>query len=498
MAPRVAVVGVFHETNTFAPRPTGRAEFGARWLVADRLAGAFAGTRTVVGGFLDGTHQHGLAAVPTFGAYATPAGLVTADALAAIRHQLSRALRHSGPFDGVLLELHGAMAAEGGDDPEQGIVAMLREAVGPAPIACVLDLHANLGRDRLRAVDVLLGYRTNPHVDTYQRGVDACRHLAQVLAGRLRPVRAHRGLPVVAAPVAQRTDVEPLAGILAHARQQEVAEQLVDVTVHAGYAYADVPHLGMGISVTADVSRRGIAERVADELAALLWQRRERFRRDLPPAAEAFADAARGADAPGPVAIADTGDNINGGAPGDGTWLLAEALHHPRMATLATVWDPVAASAAARVGAGATVALSLGGRSAPSAGEPLPVKATVLTVASGTFVNSGPMATGVTVSMGTAAVLRIGGCDVVVQREPVQPNDPELFRCLGLDPTGYDVVLLKGAAAVRAGWREIAARFVDAGTPGVTDSRLARLTFTRAQVSNLLDDHDPGFPGRPG
>jgi microcystin degradation protein MlrC len=484
MAPRVAVVGVFHETNTFSPQPTGRAEFAARWLVADRLGAAFRRTRTVVGGLLDGATAHHLVAVPVFGTYATPAGLVTAEALDAIMRELRRSLVRRGPFDGVLVELHGAMAAEGTDDPEEEILALIREAASGVPVVCVLDLHANMGRARLERADILVGYRTNPHVDTYERGRAAAGHLAEVLAGRLRPVRVHRAVPLIAAPVAQRTDVEPLAALIAHARQREAAEHLVDVTVHAGYAYADVPHLGLGISVTADRSHGEgagrVAGRVADELSALAWRHRERFRRDLPTAAEAFADAVRDAGTPGPVAVADTGDNINGGAPGDGTWLLAQALAHPEVATLTTLWDPRAVAAAVRAGPGARLELSLGGRTTTDQGAALPVAATVLAVTEGRFVNRGPMATGATVSMGTVAVLRIGRCDVVVQQSPVQPNDPGLFRCVGLEPASYTVVVLKGAAAPRAGWSGLATRFVDAGTPGVTDSRVERLALTRA------------------
>lgn len=67
--------------------------------------------------------------------------------------------------------------------------------------------------------------------------------------------------------------------------------------------------------------------------------------------------------------------------------------------------------------------------------------------------------------------------DVIVQSLPIQPNDPELFRCAGLEPRDYSVVVLKGAAALRAGWCDLSRDFIAAGTPGVTDSDLTRLPY---------------------
>jgi microcystin degradation protein MlrC len=251
----------------------------------------------------------------------------------------------------------------------------------------------------------------------------------------------------------------------------------MDVTIHGGYAYADVAHLGFGISITADQSRHAVAQEAADELAAMAWESRGRYVVCMRTPEEAFE---RAVAMDGLVAVADTGDNINGGAPGDGTWLLAEALKRPQRRVLGTVWDPDVVALAQRAGAGNELVVEVGGRVARSSGDPVPMRATVLQVGPRAFTNRGPMATGVLVSMGTVAVLRCGRLDLVVQELPVQPNDPELFRSLGLQPQDYEVALLKGAAAIRAGWAEVATAFVDASSPGVTDSDLSRLTFEHA------------------
>ena len=57
---RVAIGGLMHETNTFARGTTTLADFQAyQYAVGDELFG-FRGTKTELGGFLDGCRQLGL------------------------------------------------------------------------------------------------------------------------------------------------------------------------------------------------------------------------------------------------------------------------------------------------------------------------------------------------------------------------------------------------------------------------------------------------------
>jgi microcystin degradation protein MlrC len=479
---RVAVAGCFHETNSFARTRTDRAAFAerGRWLEGEDLAAAFTGTRTVVGGFLDGGDTHALEVFPIFGAYGTPAGMVTADVFSEVVDRMVDGLRGARDVDALLLELHGAMVVEGRDDPETELLDAVRDVMGDRPIAAVTDLHGNLTPERTDRLDVLVGYRTNPHVDTYESGVDAARHLAKVLSGELRTSLAHRPVPVLAAPIAQRTSEVPLLRLLSRARELERRHRFVDVTVHGGYAYADVPHAGVSFTVTSPSDRTGDADEALEELVDIAWRHREEFTVDLRGTDAAVAEAIEAArDLGGPVAVADTGDNIGGGAPGDGTWLVHAVLDDGTARTSTTLCDPAAVADAARVGVGGTLERPLGGAAEAVSGRPVTVPATVNWIGDGTFTNRGPMAHGARVTMGPAAVVSVATVDVVLQSLPVQPNDPELFRSVGVEPADYDIVVLKGAAALRAGWNGLARRFVDAGTPGVTDCDLRRLPYRR-------------------
>src|SRR3712207_523503 len=120
---RIAIGGISHETNTFSTIRTDLALFERRGVHGpDNLVDAFAGTKTILGGFLDAATNEGFVAIPTILAEAAPSGTVTADALDRLTEQLVDGLRAAGDLDGILLELHGAMVAENARDGDAEIL----------------------------------------------------------------------------------------------------------------------------------------------------------------------------------------------------------------------------------------------------------------------------------------------------------------------------------------------------------------------------------------
>lgn len=475
MTIRIGIIGVYHESNSFSARLTGIDAFEARWYTGLQIVVAFTGSRTVVGGFLDEAVDRAADIVPLFATYATPSGRITRSAFDGILAAAEAALlSEAAQLDGMLLELHGDMDVEDTDDPEEEIVRLVKTHMGVRPMVAVLDFHANMGKPRLGAVDALVGYRLNPHIDTYERGREAVQLLMHAIESGTTLYRAHRGLAIVIPPAAQRTEEDPFKSILDHADRVRSQPFARAVSVFGGYAYLDATYTGMGFTVYADESDAGVAEAAVGELVAAAKSVMARFQVDYPDADEAVADAVA---REGVIVVADTGDNIDGGSPGDATWLAHAAMAHPKVRFLMTVCDPSAIEALSDAPVGSRRAMSLGGWAGPLSGAPLSGDVTILGRSPGVFVNRGPMATGMTTDMGGACWLRLRNLDILVQARPTQPNDPQMFEHIGIDPASYGVLLLKGAAALRAGWGSFAAFFVDAGTPGETDSLVARLPY---------------------
>ncbi len=488
LPPRIAIGGIWHETNTFSPVPTGLAAFRDRSLLTgDAILAQGAGTAGVLGGVLAAAATAGADLVPTLFAAAMPGGLVTAEAHQTLRSQLLDRLRspYRGPWplSAVVLLLHGAMVAADESDVEGALLRDVRRTVGPTvPIVAVLDFHANLSPLMVAHADVILGYATYPHVDTFEKGRRAVELAVDVRNGRLRPKTVLRQVPLLVPLTAGRTDgPTPMRAVRDLAAEAERHERVTGAMVAGGFPYADVDRAGVGILVTAD-GDRNLAANHADRLAAAVWNMREQFLApDISPA-RAVAEAMRltGAGAgTGPVVIADTADNPGAGAPGDATVLLRELLDRGVAdAVVATIADPAVIRAVADAPVGATMSLGVGGRTHAAGGAPVVRDWTVGWCGDGVFVNSGPIGTGGVTRLGRTAVLRSGGVEAIVCERRIQVLDPALFPAVGIEPAARSILAIKSSVHYRAAFAGLASVLIEAGGPGLSCPDLASFPYT--------------------
>src|ERR1044071_7300466 len=176
---RIAIGGLQHETNTFAPSKADYAAFeaGGGWpgvQYGNRIFGAVEGASIPAAGAIRTLRERGHTLVGTAWAAASPSAHVTTDAFERIAGKLVENLKAAGPLDGVYLDLHGAMVVETFDEGGGGLLRRVREALGPrVPVAASLDLHANVTRAMVALADALVAYRTYPHVDMADTGARA-------------------------------------------------------------------------------------------------------------------------------------------------------------------------------------------------------------------------------------------------------------------------------------------------------------------------------------
>src|SRR5207247_395020 len=198
-AVRLFLAMLSHETNTFSNIPTDRGQFEARNLhYGGEIIEAYRGTGTCLGGMIEAAARLGATLLPSVAAAASPAGLVTKDIYGHVKDRMLRDLKAAGAVDGVLLDLHGAMVPEGLDDGEGDLIEAVRAVVGPAvPIAVTLDFHGNISEAMVRGADLLDGYKTYPHVDMGERGVEATERLIDIVGKRVKPTAALRKPPIL-------------------------------------------------------------------------------------------------------------------------------------------------------------------------------------------------------------------------------------------------------------------------------------------------------------
>lgn len=491
MTSLVLLGGVSHETNAFADNRTGLEAFSERCLFrGGEVPAALADTNTEMAGFLEAASAHGWTVRHTLAAAATPSGLVTATTLETFIGELLAAARRAPAPEAVLLFLHGAMVAETALDGDGEILKRIRGAVGPdVPIAATLDLHANVTDLMAASADLLVSYRTYPHVDLRERGREAGDLLERAL--RERPAL---GTVVVRGPVIDacndgRTQGGPMRPLLARARRLELTPGIWTVSVNAGFADSDIPEAGPNVTVSGTLPAaelRAAAQGLMDEI----WDRRDEKTVDYlsPPAA--VRQACRVPAGPGPVVIADYADNPGAGAYGDATDLLRAMLEAGlENAAFGALKDPEAAAALTRAGLGAEVTLPIGGRTAPDqGGGPLMVSGRVVHLCDGGFVFEGPMFAGLRGSHGPSATLRIGGLDVLVTAGAGgQLLDLNMFRVGGIEPAETAVIGLKSMHHFRAAFEPIARAVLvcDSGAIASPDFRTRPFRHVRRPVYPL-------------
>ena len=475
---RIVTGTISHETNVLSNIATDLEQFRKRRLLyGDEVFDYHRGTKTPVGGLMDGCEKHGFELVPTVFASATPSGTITAEAFDILLGQILDGIEGAGEFDGVAMHLHGAGVAESHDDIEGHILAEVRKAIGCRPLVSTLDLHANHTRLMVESVDVLIGYDTYPHVDGYERGVEAIDVIARLLDGSLVPTKAFRQPPMMPALQAQFTGKYPMSRLIEEAHRMEGMEAVETVTVAAGFPWSDFEDVGLSFIVTTN-DDQALADRLADELQDLAWG----MRRDFLVKPVSVRDALRrvkNAEG-GPYILADIGDNPGGGAPEDGTVVLRAILEEElEGGVLAVMWDPEAVEKASASGIGSQVTVELGGKTDDLHGKPLKVTGTVKTLTDGKWIVKGPMGTGSESDMGETAVLLVGGNEVIVTSKRLQPMDLELYRSLGIEPTERRFIVVKSSVHYRAAHEPIAEEVIELDTPGLTSPRLAGFGFKK-------------------
>jgi len=493
---RIAIGGFQHESHSFAPLPTGWREFvrpgGFPALQRPAtLVDTLRPTSVPCAGAIAVLEEERAEIVPLTWCLASPAGPVTAEAFERIAALLVAALSdalEAGPLDGVYLELHGAMVAVGHDDAEGEILRRVRAVVGPeVPITASLDPHANMTAEMVALADALVPYRTYPHVDMKAAGAQATRLLLERIR-RGRPwARAFRQLDFLIPLTMQCTMVPPMSEVLEERARLAEMHGCAELSFCFGFPYADFP--GCGVAIAAYAGSEAAAEAAADALKAYMDRREPDFAGGVLPAAEGVAQAiaiARGATRP--VVLADTQDNPGGGGHGDTTGLLAELVRQDAQgAVLGLINDAESAAACHEAGIGATLALSLGGR---SDGAPIAVTATVEALTDGRFTCTGPMGRGNPADLGPTALIRVSpGVRVIVVSRKMQALDQALFTHIGVQPTEQKIIALKSSVHFRADFQPIAEQVIVVAAPGPVVADPATLPFTRLR---------PGLRLRPG
>lgn len=472
-----------HETNTFSPIATplsafcrGTGQDGPAY--GEDAVRACANTNSAAAAFMDIVQREGHGFTMPLLANAVPSGTVDGAAFEAMANTILAVVREG--CDAVMLDLHGAMVAQGWPDAEGELLRRIRAEFPGLPIAVALDFHANFSADLVDHATVIAGYCTYPHTDVYETGARAARTLFQALRGEVSPVVLCRRLPMLTHMLRQTPREQPMKDIMDRAMAAEANGEVLNASVFGGFPLADIPHVGLSVVLVADAGRLDAARALLDELSALAWARRQDFVFAHEPMAQSIARAATLPE--GPVVLVDHGDNCGAGGSTDEMSVLAEVMRQGLQGVVAgPFWDPAAVAQLAQAGVGAEVKVAVGGKTDMPAlglrGRPLELAGRVLRITDGNYTVTGPMFTGMQLSLGRTVVLEVGSIRVVVSEKPQEPFDTGVFTHAGIDLAHARYILIKSRQHFRAGFEPIARHIVLVAGPGVCSSDYGLFPF---------------------
>jgi microcystin degradation protein MlrC len=496
---RIAVGGMQHETNTFAPSKADYPAFeaGGGWpgvQYGDPVFAAVAGANIPAAGAIDALRAQGHQLVATAWGAASPSAQVTTDAFERIVSGLILNLKKHLPVDGVYLDLHGAMVTDAHDDGEGEILRRVRETVGPrVPVAASLDLHCNFTKAMFERCDALVAYRTYPHVDMAETGARAAGLLDRMIRDG-KPLAKHwRTLDYLTGLPSQCSFIDPCKSIYEQIGREGVTTQ----SFTPGFPMADFPECGMAVFGYGSDAERTIQS--VDKLHGIVADAEKDFALELHMPDEAVARARSRGETGRPVVLADTQDNPGAGGNGDTTGLLKALIsHNAQDAVFGLLIDAAAAKKAHELGIGFSSAFKLGGKSNIPGDSPCEGEFTVEQLGDGKFTCTGPMFKGFRMQLGNMALLRskaAPGVRVVLASRKVQAGDQEMFRHLGVEPRRSRILGLKSSVHFRADFEPIAKEVLVVKSPGPALADPTEFAWTRLRKGLRLRPLGPAFQG---
>ncbi|MEW7009098.1 M81 family metallopeptidase [Lentilitoribacter sp. EG35] len=460
---KIMVYRIWHESNTFNPCITKGTDFafceGEEMLQNALQAGS------TLGGIIGGLKSKDCEVLPGFSLVGAPGGLVDHEFFETIWTRISKDVDRLCP-NAIAIEFHGAMGTTELPDAEGELLSRLREKVGGnIKIGIGLDLHAHLTNAMISSVDICVACKENPHSDVVECGIKVADLLYATINGDILPTMCMIKVPMVLPGNAETTS-GPLYDIHKTARHlQPNNKQILDISIFNMFPYVDDIDTGQAVLATYDelpTNTKGITE-----IAQKFWSSRQEFVDDLPDIKEALNQVAT-KECDLPLVLADMGDRVLAGAPGDSTVILKEVLSRSDTLTGAiSITDPDAVNIAKEAGVGNQINIQVGGKLSPGLSSH-EISASVIALSNGDFTIRGPFYGGEKSSLGETAVLLIDDrIQLVLTSKPALCHDPAVFTSQGINLSRLDFIVAKSGYHFKLNFADIAVPVV-VRTPGVS------------------------------
>ncbi len=474
---RVGILSLMHESNTFVHDGTELEQFEADTLLrGEQVREIMGGGHHEVSGFFDGLKQQDIEAVPIFMAFTTPSGTITKDAAEKLLEMMFVEFDKAGELDGLLVAPHGAGVSEPYPDLDGHWLSEARKRLGNhKPMVCTIDPHANLTSLMIETCDATTAYRTNPHLDQRDRGIEAATIIGRMLRDEIKPTQ-RASFPAMAINIErQLTRQAPCLPMYEKAQEVRDRPGVLSVSIVLGFPYSDVEEMGTSFIVVTDNDPQA-AQQYADELARYALDHRADFVGQFNSVEDSVEQAS---NQDGPICLLDMGDNVGGGSAADGTFIAHEVHRRGNPKTFVSLYDPEAQAMAREAGVGNTITMKMGGKTDEMHGPPLEAKVRVVSLHDGKFEELQARHGGKRYhDMGhTAIVSTDAGLTLQLTSRRVAPFSLGQVTSCDIEPSDFQILVAKGVHAPVAAYEPVCKGFIRVNTQGSTSADMRLMPY---------------------
>lgn len=485
MRKKVAIAGLFHETNTFVKQKTVRSEFC--WYQDEDLL-TLRGNGSPLDGVLEIAEEKQWDIQPVIHINANPSGIVADDVVKAFWTVLVEelSLQMTNGIDGLCLVLHGAMVSESYDDVEGETLKRIRKVTGSRlPICGVIDLHANFTPTMAKYSNGLIAYCKNPHTDAKAVARKAALLLDRLIQDRIDVITFFHKVPIVWPPEGTATEKEPMLGLELMARAFEAKhDDVFAVNIIPGFSFSDTAYTGLSFSLVSSGSKQE-AKKLLKELTEFALANRYRgIPSEFVSLKSILGQVVKNKAGNGPVILVEPSDNIGAGAPGDGTEILRFFVSNKLEKCAVIINDPESVKMLAPQKIGVSCKLAIGGKLNTLDKGPVNAEVILLKKTNGEFelesVHSHLASmVGKHVKMGPSALVVCQGVYILLTSIAIPPFDLGQWKSVGLNPNDLRAIGIKAAIGHKHAYDPIAKKSFTVDTPGVCSSNLQSLPYTK-------------------
>lgn len=461
------------ETNTFCPIPTTLEMFSESylkysgedpdntnfWSLPNRVWSTMAREKGYE--YFDGLR-----------AGAEPAGPVKKDVYEFLRDEMLKNLRDVMPVDMVLLNLHGAMIADGYEDCEGDIIEKTREIVGlNVPIGVELDLHANLTERMVKNANIIILFKEYPHTDVADRAVEVFNLTELAAKEKIKPSISVANCNMINLFPTTSGDMQNFVNLMKNS-EKSISDVLSVSLVH-GFPWADVKDLGAKVLVITNENKK-LGDKLANDLANSLYQQRKTLAFRLTSLQEAINILKLSQEFP--IIFGDFSDNPGGGGVGDATFILKEIIEQIESPSLfVTIWDPDVVEEAFACGIGSNIPVSIGGKHGKTSGTPVECIAKVIKLKK----ELKQKLDDVELNLGDSAALQIGNHVVIINSARTQIYTDTPIIEMGLNPKDFSLIVVKSSVHFEACYKKYG-KTIRVATPGALNSNFSMISYEKA------------------